>query len=46
MGINDGGWQMSSPLETGKTISTFGEGEDGRLYLADWGSGMIWEITD
>jgi glucose/arabinose dehydrogenase len=39
-----GEWQMSAPVESGLSISTFGEGEDGQLYLADLNSGTIYTV--
>jgi hypothetical protein len=32
-------------LRTGANVSTFGEGADGELYLADIGSGAIYRIV-
>ncbi len=32
-------------LETGMLISTFGEDEEGNLYVADYGNGRIYRIT-
>ncbi len=35
------GWESKELLETGYSISTFGEDEDGALYVADHGKGAI-----
>ena len=40
-----GSWQVTEPYESGLNISTFGEGEDGAIYLADLASGTIYEIA-
>jgi glucose/arabinose dehydrogenase len=32
-------------LESGRTISSFGEGDDGELYLTDLGSGEVYQVT-
>jgi glucose/arabinose dehydrogenase len=32
-------------LDSGMFLSTFGEDEDGNIYVADYGSGKIYEIT-
>ena len=40
-----GEWQMSAPVESGLSISTFGVGEDGQLYAADIGSGTIYAVN-
>lgn len=39
------GWIRIQIADTPYTISTFGEDEDGRLYLADYSGGKIYEIT-
>ncbi len=45
-GIRDGGtWQSHELLDTAHSISTFGEDQDGNLYLADRGAGVIYQIT-
>lgn len=36
----DGGWTMSEPVESDLSISSFGEGADGRLYLTDLDGGV------
>lgn len=38
-------WQRVSLLDTPLSISTFGEDEDGRLYVADYGTGAISRIV-
>ena len=40
----DGSWTSSQILGTSYSISTFGEGEDGELYFADYGGGAIYRI--
>jgi glucose/arabinose dehydrogenase len=40
-----GGWQRSVLLDTGLTVSTFGEDQAGNLYLADLASGTIYRIV-
>ena len=42
---NDGGWQFQKLLESGLSVSAFGEGESGELYLADLASGTIDQVT-
>jgi Glucose / Sorbosone dehydrogenase len=37
---------LPAPYGTGYTISAFGEGADGRLYLVDYGRGAIYQLTD
>ncbi|HTM51756.1 MAG TPA: PQQ-dependent sugar dehydrogenase [Bryobacteraceae bacterium] len=37
-------WRKSPPFETGIGISTFGEDEEGNLYVADHGEGRIFEL--
>ncbi len=41
-----GSWTTTQFLGTSYSISTFGEGQDGELYLADYGSGTIYRIVD
>ncbi|MBJ6799442.1 PQQ-dependent sugar dehydrogenase [Geomonas propionica] len=41
----DGKWQTRLLLDSPYAISTFGEDEDGELYLADYGSGTIYRIS-
>ncbi len=38
-------WLSETLLATELMISTFGVGEDGAVYLADYGSGVIWRIN-
>ncbi|MBI5965701.1 MAG: PQQ-dependent sugar dehydrogenase [Chloroflexi bacterium] len=38
------GWTSTQLLDTAYTISTFGEDEQGELYLADYGAGKIYNI--
>lgn len=38
------GWQADMLTKTNYTISTFGEDEPGRLYVADYGTGIIYRI--
>jgi hypothetical protein len=38
----DGVWSAGSPVETGLSISSFGLGSDGTVYLADLGSGSVY----
>jgi len=38
------GWRSTQLLDTPYTISTFGEDEQGELYLADYGTGKIYNI--
>jgi len=39
-------WQGAILLDTALTITTFGEDEPGNLYVADFASGQIYEITN
>ncbi|HEX5809374.1 MAG TPA: PQQ-dependent sugar dehydrogenase [Anaerolineales bacterium] len=39
-----GAWSVTPLGDTPYGISTFGEGEDGELYLADYGAGRIYQI--
>jgi glucose/arabinose dehydrogenase len=41
----DGSFAVSEPYESGLRISTFGEGEDGAVYLADLTNGTIYELV-
>lgn len=41
----DGAWQRMPLLDSGFFLSTFGEGEDGELYLADHVSGTIAKLV-
>ena len=40
-----GRWVMTEQAETGRNISTFGEDEQGELYLADHQEGAVYRIT-
>jgi len=40
-----GGWTVAVVAETGAGIASFGEDEDGELYLTDLGSGTVFMIT-
>jgi len=39
------GWESVQLLDTSYTISTFGEDEEGELYLADYSGGKIYQLT-
>jgi glucose/arabinose dehydrogenase len=39
-------WAQVTALESGMAISTFGEDSSGELYVADYSSGTIYQITD
>ena len=42
---SSGTWQMAQVAQaTGISLSSFGEGEDGELYLADMVGGVIYHI--
>lgn len=43
--VGDGTWTVSEPYESGLLISTFGEGADGTLYLADLATGTLYTIA-
>ena len=40
------GWRMQQLNDTSFGISTFGEDEDGELYLADYNAGVVYQIRD
>jgi glucose/arabinose dehydrogenase/sugar lactone lactonase YvrE len=44
------GWQMhdvaGTPFPSARLVSTFGEDEEGRLYLADYNSSRIFQLLD
>ncbi|MGI8485535.1 MAG: PQQ-dependent sugar dehydrogenase [Thermomicrobiales bacterium] len=40
-----GAWVMSDPIETRVGASSFGQGEDGELYLIDINSGTVYQIV-
>ncbi len=42
--INDAGWQSAQLVDTPYNISTFGEDEQGELYLADYATGKLYNI--
>jgi hypothetical protein len=39
-------WQKKLLLQTSFFISTFGEGKGGEIYVADYGTGHIYKVTD
>ena len=41
----DGGWQVNEYIDTIINISSFGEDEDGELYIVDYFSGSIWKFV-
>jgi hypothetical protein len=41
----DGGWVASDPIETGLSISSFGVGGDGTLYICDLASGSVHPVV-
>ena len=44
-GVEDGGqWTIIGPRAMGFSISTFGEDEQGELYLADYANGVIYAV--
>jgi len=40
-----GGWVMSEPIETGLSISSFGEDAAGEVYLTDLSGGAVYRLT-
>ena len=42
---NNGVWQSMLLLESGRSVSSFGEGESGELYLVDLWNGSIYQVT-
>lgn len=42
--IENAGWQSVQIADTSYNISTFGEDEQGELYLADYGTGKLYNI--
>ena len=42
---NDGRWVSQDLLESGLTVTTFGEDEVGELYLADYNAGVLYQIA-
>lgn len=43
---NGSAWESGLIKKTGLSISTFGEGEDGALYVADYAAGTIYRIDE
>jgi hypothetical protein len=41
----EGGYVASEPMETGLSVSSFGEGADGRIYLTDLSGGGVYELV-
>jgi uncharacterized repeat protein (TIGR03806 family) len=41
-----GGFTSEELLSTGRSISSFGEGNDGELYVVDYGGGGLYKIVD
>jgi glucose/arabinose dehydrogenase len=41
----DGSWTMSEPVETGLSISSFGEDAAGELYLTDHSGGAVYRLV-
>jgi len=42
--LSGSSWVAVELTDTNYSISTFGEGEDGGLYLADYSSGRIYKV--
>ena len=42
---NSGGWQTQQLAQPGWFISTFGEDQDGNLYVARYDTGVLYQIT-
>jgi glucose/arabinose dehydrogenase len=42
----DGVWTMDEQLKASLQISSFGEDEDGELYITDFGSGRVFRIVE
>lgn len=40
-----GAWAMSEPIETGMSISSFGEDDAGNIYITDLGGGTVYLVT-
>jgi glucose/arabinose dehydrogenase len=40
-----GTWTQTTLLDTALLISTFGEGHDGEVYVADFGGGTLYRVT-
>jgi glucose/arabinose dehydrogenase len=43
--VNNGGWQTSLLTSAPFMISSFGEGENAELYVADYGNGKVYQVT-
>lgn len=41
----DGSWTKSEPIETGLSISSFGEDTNGELYLTDLAGGAVYQLA-
>lgn len=41
---SDGGWQNARLLDSGLTLSSFGEDEAGNVYLVDYGKGEVYRL--
>jgi len=41
----DGGWSAGEPIDTGLSISSFGLGGDGTVYLTDLASGSVYRVV-
>jgi hypothetical protein len=37
-------WQTKELLDSGLAVSTFGEDEDGTIYLVDYGKGALYKV--
>jgi hypothetical protein len=45
--VREGGeWKTSELADTSMQITSFGEDEEGNLYVADFGGGTIYEIVE
>lgn len=42
----DGSWQSRQVMDTPYNVSSFGEDEDGRLYLTDISGGAVFQLVD
>ena len=40
-----GAWVMSDPVETGISVSSFGEDDTGNIYVTDLGGGAVYLVT-
>jgi hypothetical protein len=41
-----GGWTSELLLDTALTVTTFGEDENGEVYVADFSSGTVYRIVE